>query len=110
MNRASGESDAKRDLYIGEDLAAALCAGQELTTEGETGKKRRGRKSKWVCEACGQKKPKKVPAATTRGKAKTENNNENGVANFGPGKDSHTTSTDGGRGTLCLLERENTLP
>ena len=88
MNRASDESDAKRDLYIGEDLAAALCAGQELTTEGETaGKKRRGRKSKWVCEACGQKKPKKVPSAATRGgKAKTENNNENGLANFVPGK------------------------
>ena len=97
MNRASDGSDAKRDLYIGEDLAAALCAGQELTTEGETGKKRRGRKSKWICEACGQKKPKKVPM--TRGKAKTENNNENGIANFVPGKDSHVTSTDGGRGT-----------
>ena len=74
---ADGEG-GQQDLYIDAELATALCAGQELTTEAEAaGKKRRGRKSKWVCETCGQKKPKKIPATRSKSKA-AENNNENG--------------------------------
>ena len=66
---AAAAAAAGQDLYVSAGLAAALCAGQELAAEAGGGKKRRGRKSKWTCEACGQKKPKKVREGCTNYKA-----------------------------------------